>query len=409
MLDFFLVTLIWFMKPTYFFFFILFFCVMIFNNYSWMGLFMVIDSYTFILLIIMSVFILGMILMSEKNNNLLILSEMLVIICILFFIPSNMMMLYMFFELSMFPILVMILGYGSQIEKINSSYYLMFYAAFCSFPFLFVYFKSDFSLVFSYFDFFISWEMFFILSLSFMMKFPIYFLHLWLPKAHVEAPTTASMLLAGLLLKLGTAGFLRILGSMNFIHNNVWMIIAFLGMILGSFCCVFQSDSKSLAAYSSVTHMSFLLLSLIFITMSSKTSSLMLMLAHGYTSTLMFYLIGEFYHTSSSRMIYFMNSFFSSSMIMGILFAVVFLSNSGVPPSLSFLSEFMVISNSIILTKSMFIMIFIYFVVSFYYSLFLITSSLMGKEFLNMNNWNVGFSAPLVLMMYNIFWISMFY
>ncbi len=409
MLDFFLVTLIWFIKPTYFFFFILFFCVIIFNNYFWIGLFIVIDSYTFILLIIIRVFILGIILIREKNNNLLILSEILVIICILFFIPSNIIILYMFFELSIFPILVIILGYGSQIEKINSSYYLIFYAAFCSFPFLFVYFKSDFSLVFSYFDFFISWEIFFILSLRFIIKFPIYFLHLWLPKAHVEAPTTARILLAGLLLKLGTAGFLRILGRINFIHNNVWIIIAFLGIILGSFCCVFQSDSKSLAAYSSVTHIRFLLLSLIFITIRRKTRSLILILAHGYTSTLIFYLIGEFYHTSSRRIIYFINSFFSSSIIIGILFAVVFLSNRGVPPSLSFLSEFIVISNSIILTKSIFIIIFIYFVVSFYYSLFLITRSLIGKEFLNINNWNVGFSAPLVLIIYNIFWISIFY
>nr|YP_009391084.1 NADH dehydrogenase subunit 4 [Caenorhabditis afra]ARV88349.1 NADH dehydrogenase subunit 4 [Caenorhabditis afra] len=409
MLEFLFISLLWLFKPVYFLLFALVFSFLIFNNFSWGGLFLILDSYSFILLIVMSLFILGIILISEKNNNLLILSEILVFICIVFFIPSNMMMLYMFFELSMFPILVMILGYGSQIEKINSSYYLMFYAAFCSFPFLFVYFKSNFLLVFTYYNFIISWEMFFILSLSFMMKFPIYFLHLWLPKAHVEAPTTASMLLAGLLLKLGTAGFLRILGSLSFVHNNVWILIAFLGMILGSFCCVFQSDSKALAAYSSVTHMSFLLLSLVFITMSSKISSVMLMLAHGYTSTLMFYLIGEFYHTSGSRMIYFMSSFFSSSMIMGILFSVVFLSNSGVPPSLSFLSEFLVISNSLLISKSMFFMVFLYFVVSFYYSLFLITSSLMGKSIHNFNTWNVGFSAPLVFMMYNIFWLSVFY
>lgn len=59
------------------------------------------------------------------------------------------------------------------------------------------------------------------LRLRFMMKFPVYFLHLWLPKAHVEAPTTASMLLAGLLLKLGTIGFLRIIGSLNFVNMRV--------------------------------------------------------------------------------------------------------------------------------------------------------------------------------------------
>lgn len=351
----------------------------------------------------------GIILIREKNNNLLLLSEILVLVCVLFFIPRNIIILYMFFELSIFPILVIILGYGSQIEKINSSYYLIFYAAFCSFPFLFVYFKRDFNLVFRYFNFFISWELFFILSLRFIIKFPIYFLHLWLPKAHVEAPTTARILLAGLLLKLGTAGFLRILGRINFIHNNVWLIIAFLGIILASFCCVFQRDSKALAAYSSVTHISFLLLALIFISMRGKIRSLILILAHGYTSTLIFYLIGEFYHTSGRRIIYFINRFFSSRIITGILFTLVFLSNRGVPPSLSFLSEFIVISNSLLYVKFIFYIVFIYFLVSFYYSLFLITSSLIGKDFINFRNWNVGFSSPLVFIIYNIFWLRMFY
>lgn len=409
MLEFLILSLVWFFKPIYFFIFLLIFSILIFNNISWGGLFFVVDSYSFVLLIIIRIFILGIILLSEKNINLLYLTEILVFICIIFFVPSNIIILYIFFELSIFPILVIILGYGSQIEKINSSYYLIFYAAFCSFPFLFIYFTRNFNLVFSYFDFFISWEIFFILRLSFIIKFPIYFLHLWLPKAHVEAPTTASILLAGLLLKLGTAGFFRILGSLNFLHTNVWILISFLGIILGSFCCVFQSDSKSLAAYSSVTHISFLLLSLVFLTIRGKISSLILILAHGYTSTLIFYLIGEFYHTSGRRIIYFINSFFRSSIIIGILFSVVFLSNRGVPPSLSFLSEFIIISNGIILSKTIFIIIFVYFLVSFYYSLFLITSSLIGKNFLNFNRWNIGFSSPIVLIMYNIFWISMFY
>nr|YP_007183112.1 NADH dehydrogenase subunit 4 [Bunostomum trigonocephalum]AEX98046.1 NADH dehydrogenase subunit 4 [Bunostomum trigonocephalum]AGV02093.1 NADH dehydrogenase subunits 4 [Bunostomum trigonocephalum] len=409
MLEFLLLSLMMFFSPIYFFFFFIIFSFLMFKNISWMGLFFIIDSNVFVLLIMMMVFIYGMVLISEKNFNLLILSAFLVVICLMFFVSSNMLMLYMYFELSMFPILVMILGYGSQIEKINSGYYLLFYAAFCSFPFLFIYYKSLFMFSFCYFDFLISWELFFILSLSFMMKFPVYFLHLWLPKAHVEAPTTASMLLAGLLLKLGTAGFLRILGSMNFVYNNFWIIISLLGMILASVCCTFQSDSKSLAAYSSVTHMSFLLLSMVFIFMSSKLGGLMMMLAHGYTSTLMFYLIGEFYHSVSTRMIYFMNSFFSSSMFFGIIFSLVFLSNSGVPPSLSFLSEFLIVVNSIIISKMFFFMVFFYFMISFYYSLFLIVSSLMGKLFINISNFNVGISLSLVLMMFNIFWLSLFY
>lgn len=409
LIEYFLLSLVWFFKPIYFFLFLLFYVLFIINRYSWSGLFIVVDSITFILLIIISLFIIGIIMISEKNNNLLILTEILVLVCILFFVPRNFLILYIFFELSIFPILVIILGYGSQIEKINSLYYLIFYAAFCSFPFLFVYFNTNFLLVFRYYDIILSWEVFFILTLRFIIKFPIYFLHLWLPKAHVEAPTTARILLAGLLLKLGTAGFFRILGRINFIHNNMWIIIAFLGMVLGSFCCVFQRDSKSLAAYSSVTHIRFLLLSLVFIRISGKIRRLILILAHGYTSTLMFYLVGEYYHTSTRRIIYFINRFFSSRMIIGILFSLVFLSNRGVPPSLSFLSEFLVVTNGIIFTKSIFTIVFIYFLVSFYYSLFLITNSLIGKVFLNFNTWNIGFSSPLVLMMYNVFWFRVFY
>nr|YP_010310411.1 NADH dehydrogenase subunit 4 [Coronocyclus labratus]UMY75946.1 NADH dehydrogenase subunit 4 [Coronocyclus labratus] len=409
MVEFLLLSFMFFFKPVLFFLFIVMFSFVLFKNIAWSGVFFVVDSNVFVLLIFMMIFIYGVVLISEKNFNLLMLSAILIMICLFFFISSNMLMLYMFFELSMFPILIMILGFGSQIEKINSGYYLLFYAAICSFPFLFIYYKSMFMFTTCYFDFNISWELFFILSLSFMMKFPVYFLHLWLPKAHVEAPTTASMLLAGLLLKLGTAGYLRILGSMNFVYNNFWVIIALLGMILASFSCVFQSDAKSLAAYSSVTHMSFLLLTMIYIMMSSKVSGLMMMLAHGYTSTLMFYLIGEFYHTTSTRMVYFLNSFFTSSIFFGIIFSLVFLSNSGVPPSLSFLSEFMIIVNSMVVSKLFFFMIFVYFLISFYYSLFLIVCCMMGKNYININNFNIGVALSTVVMMFNVFWLSLFF
>lgn len=383
LLDILLFSLYFFFEPVLFFFFIVVFGFVALNNYSWLGCFYFFDSFSFILLIVMSLFILGVVLLRESNFMLLLLSEVLVVVCVFFFVPSNVILIYMYFELSMFPILVIILGYGSQIEKINSSYYLIFYAALCSFPFLFVYFKRFFFISLVYFDFNLSWEMVFVLSLRFMIKFPVYFLHLWLPKAHVEAPTTASMLLAGLLLKLGTAGFLRILGCLSFVHNNVWIVLAFLGIILASFCCMFQSDAKALAAYSSITHIRFVLMALVFIIMSGKTGGVILMLAHGYTSTLMFYLVGEFYHVSGRRMVYYMSRFFGSGMIMALLFAVVFLSNIGTPPSLSFLSEFIVISSSLNMMKFSFWVLFVYFFSAFYYSIYLLTRSVMGKGYVN--------------------------
>nr|YP_003433738.1 NADH dehydrogenase subunit 4 [Trichostrongylus vitrinus]ACX85104.1 NADH dehydrogenase subunit 4 [Trichostrongylus vitrinus] len=408
MIEFFLLSLFTFLNLNFMMLLIILSFVML-NNLSWTGIFLIVDSYSYVMLIFMMIFIYGIIMISEMNFNIILLSNVLILMSLLFFVSSNMLMLYMFFEMSMFPILVMILGFGSQIEKINSCYYLLFYASLCSFPFLFVYFKSNMLLSFCYFNFLMSWEMFFILTLSFMMKFPVYFLHLWLPKAHVEAPTSASMLLAGLLLKLGTCGFLRIMKSMMFVYVNVWIYISLIGMILASICCVFQSDSKSLAAYSSVTHMSFLLLSLSMMMMSSKIAGLMMMMAHGYTSTLMFYFIGEFYHSTLSRMVYFMNSFMSSSMMLSIIFSLVFLSNSGVPPSLSFLSEFMIIVNNFMISKMMFFVVFLYFMVAFYYSLFLIICSFAGKKVTNFNNWNTGLSIFIVFMMFNIFWLSLFF
>nr|YP_009186331.1 NADH dehydrogenase subunit 4 [Parastrongyloides trichosuri]BAT21172.1 NADH dehydrogenase subunit 4 [Parastrongyloides trichosuri] len=378
-------------------------------DFSWNGMFFFFDSDIFVVLMFMSLFIYGIIVFSEKFPDLIYFTQFLIFVCIMFFCSSSFIVLYIFFELSMFPILCMILGYGFQIEKISSSYYLIFYAAFCSFPFLFCYFTCDFSFLFCYFDFIVSWELMFVLSLTFMMKFPVFFLHLWLPKAHVEAPTSASMLLAGLLLKLGTVGFLRIMKSLSFCHVNFWLFIAFLGMILAAFSCVFQSDAKSLAAYSSIAHMSFLLLSMLFISLSGKLSSLVLMVAHGYTSTLMFYFIGEFYHVLGSRMIYYFNSFMSSSVLFSIFFCVCFLSNSGTPPSLSFLSEFMTISMSFAFIWGSFFLVFVYFFVAFYYSVYLIVSSFMGKEYLFFNVINVYFSYPLIFMCFNVFWFNVLF
>ena len=146
---------------------------------------------------------------------------------------------------------------------------------------------------------------------------------------------------------------------------------------------MFQSDAKALAAYSSITHIRFVLMALVFIIMSGKTGGVILMLAHGYTSTLTFYLVGEFYHVSGRRMVYYMSRFFGSGMIMALLFAVVFLSNIGTPPSLSFLSEFIVISSSLNMMKFSFWVLFVYFFSAFYYSIYLLTRSVMGKGYVN--------------------------
>lgn len=377
-------------------------------NFSWSGFFFYCDSYMFFLLIFLSFFILLMVIMREQNFMLLFLSQLLAIICVIFFISSNLISLFVFFEISIFPILIMILGYGSQIEKINSAYYLIFYASFCSFPYLFVYFYYEIRYSFVYFFNYMSWEMVFFLRLGFIIKFPVYFLHLWLPKAHVEAPTTASMLLAGLLLKLGTAGFFRIMKLFSFIHLNFWFFIAFLGILVSSFVCAFQRDAKSLAAYSSVTHIGFTLLCLVLLSVESKMSSLIMIMAHGFTSTLIFYFIGEFYHQRGRRMMYYFNRFLNISLFITIFFTLVFISNAGVPPRKSFMSEFVSIVVSLNISQVFFCFLFVYFFFAFYYSIYFITNFFMGKSYIYLSGIKGVFSVFHIVIMFNLFWLALF-
>ena len=408
-INLFLLVFYFFSFDFLFLFFAVVFCFFCLNCFSWCGLFFFVDSYVYVILIYIRIFIFCLILFSEKNKSLVFLSQALVVISFCFFIPFNVFFFYIFFELSIFPILIMILGYGYQIEKVSASFYLIFYTSLCSFPFLFVFLNLDFSLIFVYFDFVLSWELVFILTMAFMIKFPVFFLHLWLPKAHVEAPTSASMLLAGLLLKFGTIGFVRVIKSLRFCHVNFWVFVSIIGFVMSAFSCVFQSDTKSLAAYSSISHMSFLLLGLLFFSVFGKTGGLLIIVAHGYTSTIMFYFIGIFYSSVGSRMIYYLNSFIGSGIILCILFSFSFLSNAGVPPSLSFFSEFIFVSGSFIFFSGLFFFVFVYFFVSFYYSIFFVVNLFIGKKFFFFNFWGSFFRFFLVFMCFNVFWLGVFF
>jgi NADH:ubiquinone oxidoreductase subunit 4 (subunit M) len=143
-----------------------------------------------------------------------------------------------------------------------------------------------------------------------------------LPKAHVEAPTRASMLLAGLLLKLGTGGFLRLLGILCFNFDDFLFFISFLGIIMSSLICFFQRDLKSLAAYSSINHISFLLIMLVCLSVVDKWGACIIILSHGFVSTIIFFLIGEFYHFSFTRNIYFFGGIIFSGFSFFYLFII---------------------------------------------------------------------------------------
>nr|AOW68743.1 NADH dehydrogenase subunit 4 [Plectus acuminatus] len=362
------------------------------------------DSKAFVSLFYLSVFVVGLVGFSESKSSVIVLGNILSMCGLLFFVSTNFFLLYIFFEVSLFPMIFMILMDGVQIEKLSASLYLFIYASVCSFPFL---------LVILYFELFTpnyvegiySWEIATCFLVGFLVKLPLYVMHLWLPKAHVEAPTYGSIILAGLLLKLGGAGLLRVMIFFNFTDVTILFLFCVLGMVLGVLICSFQSDAKALVAYSSVTHMNFLALLLLMNSSFAKSSSILLMLVHGFCSSLMFFGVGAFFHSLYTRKVYFMNSLFVTSHIICSLFILTMVLNFATPPSNAFVSEFMGMSSLFLLQSVLFVVLGIYIFYVCYFSIYLLVNIMSGKGLLISKEESFFYFYPFLMLTYNFLWL----
>lgn len=257
---------------------------------------------------------------------------------ILFFFEDNFLFLYIFFECSIFPILIILFLWGNRLERFESMYYLIFFRRLSSYPViagLFEGFQENISIIFSRSPI---WSIIFLFA--FLVKIPVYFLHYWLPKAHVEAPSFGRVILAGLLLKLGGWGFLRFINTCYF---NIFCLISlfflFCGMLLSPFWASLHSDRKGLVAFSSICHINFIGTIIFFDFTLGKVFRVLFFFTHDIISRIIFWFVGEMFHVTQSRQIVFLSSSFFLSIFWGLGFFVFLLSNFGVPPFISFIHE----------------------------------------------------------------------
>jgi NADH-quinone oxidoreductase subunit M len=189
--------------------------------------------------------------------------------------------------------------------------------------------------------------MFAAFALAFAIKVPVFPFHTWLPDAHVEAPTPGSVILAGVMLKMGTYGFMRwvmpVFPEATVHYAWLFMLIAVIGIIYGALVAMVQPDIKKLVAYSSVSHMGYVLLGLFALNEFGVTGALFQMLAHGVSTGALFLLVGMIYERTHSREISRYGGLAAVLPLFSIAFFIVTLSSIAVPMTNGFVGEFLIL------------------------------------------------------------------
>nr|QQV73469.1 NADH dehydrogenase subunit 4 [Anthomyza sp. DY-2021] len=402
--------------------FLISFLFILFNNFnnffSQISYFLGVDVLSYGL-ILLSLWICTLMLMASENvyktnnseNLFLVNLVLLMFFLVLAFSSMNLFLFYLFFESSLIPTLFLIFGWGYQPERLQAGIYLLFYTLFVSLPMLLgiFYLYNDLKNLNFYLlsDYMCNNELlYYCMILAFLVKMPMFLVHLWLPKAHVEAPVSGSMILAGVMLKLGGYGLLRVFSFLQLMGlklNFIFISISLVGGVLVSLVCLRQTDLKSLIAYSSVAHMGIVLAGLLTMTYWGVCGSYTLMIGHGLCSSGLFCLANMSYERLGSRSLLINKGLLNFMPSLTLWWFLLISVNMAAPPSLNLLGEISLLNSIVSWSSLSMISLSLLSFFSAAYSLYLYSYTQHGKNFSGVYSFSNGKIREFLLLMLHWF------
>ena len=274
------------------------------------------------------------------------------------FSTLDLLLFYIFFESVLIPMYLIVGVWGSRERKIRAAYFFFLYTLLGSvlmlISILYIYYQigtTDYEVlltfIFSKVEQKFLWFSFFG---SFATKVPMVPVHLWLPEAHVEAPTAGSVILAGILLKLGTYGFLRfsfpLFPEASFYFAPIVYLLSVIGIVYTSFTAIRQTDFKRIIAYTSVAHMNFVMVGLFSFNTIGLEGAILQSLSHGFVASALFLIIGVVYERHHTRMVKYYGGLVHTMPLYTFIFLFFTMSNIGLPGTGSFIGEFLILAGS---------------------------------------------------------------